>query len=108
MPGRFAVLCSGSAIVFAGCGGLSHDGEGAIGAAGTGGLAGKSEAGGSGVAAGETGFAGAGGAPVCTGGEVPILCDGECIDSNQDNANCGTCGHVCASPAACTFGSCRR
>ncbi|HTQ06143.1 MAG TPA: hypothetical protein VMI54_19915 [Polyangiaceae bacterium] len=104
--GRFIVPCAVGPIVFAACGGLSHDGRGPMGIAGTGGLAGASGASSS-TSAGEAGLAGAGGVPACTGGEAPVLCDGYCVDSNQDNANCGTCGHVCAHPSVCMFGICQ-
>ena len=42
---------------------------------------------------------------VCT-----ALCDGECVDTNNDPSHCGGCGEVCPSPtggeATCSAGSC--
>jgi hypothetical protein len=29
------------------------------------------------------------------------------VDSQTDNANCGTCGNVCVSPKSCTAGKCQ-
>lgn len=122
------MLFVSAAIVFAGCGGSSHDvyvakcdsncagqegagatssaGEGPTGASGAAGVADEG-AGGNGGSSGEIGAAGNGGAPVCTGGEAPLFCDGKCFDSNQDNANCGECGHVCVAPATCIYGICQ-
>jgi hypothetical protein len=34
------------------------------------------------------------------------VCGGACTDLQIDPANCGTCGHVCASGASCNNGSC--
>jgi VWD domain-containing protein len=38
--------------------------------------------------------------PVCS------ACDGGCADLQNDAANCGACGNVCAPGVACTAGSC--
>lgn len=80
---RFALPCVGAVIMFAGCGGRSHEFR---------------EGGGAG--------AGEGGAPLCVGGEAPLLCDGKCVDSNQDDANCGRCDHACTGAATCGGGDC--
>ena len=34
------------------------------------------------------------------------LCSGACADTSRDNANCGGCGHTCASPQTCDAGGC--
>jgi hypothetical protein len=33
-------------------------------------------------------------------------CGGECVNTSRDNANCGTCGHTCASGDVCSAGTC--
>jgi hypothetical protein len=43
------------------------------------------------------------GSCMCTGGLVP--CNGHCIDTQTDPANCGSCGHSCASNQ-CASGLC--
>lgn len=39
----------------------------------------------------------------CSVGE---RCGEECVDTNTDQANCGTCGNACSDGAACQDGSC--
>ena len=41
----------------------------------------------------------------CTGGQT--LCGTGCVDTNTNNANCGTCGNACASPRTCGAGTCQ-
>lgn len=55
---------------------------------------------------------------ICAGGECRcpdglLLCDGECIDPQSDNQNCGACGVVCrfadarcTSSVSCSAGAC--
>jgi len=35
-----------------------------------------------------------------------MSCDGTCISTTTDNANCGTCGNVCAAGTTCLNGTC--
>ena len=38
-------------------------------------------------------------------GDIPCVeCNGVCVDLENDDDNCGACGHVCKAPE--TFGSC--
>src|SRR5690349_1643633 len=39
-------------------------------------------------------------------GGTQIMCGGRCIDPLNNNVNCGTCGHACASGFACIAGAC--
>ena len=41
----------------------------------------------------------------CCGG---VVCGASCANLNVDNANCGACGHACASDESCTAGACAR
>lgn len=41
---------------------------------------------------------------VCGCGAGKSLCNGQCIDTQMDNANCGGCGLAC--PSGCTAGEC--
>lgn len=34
------------------------------------------------------------------------ICDGECIDLQQDDENCGSCGHGCGTNGSCVGGTC--
>ncbi|HET9300036.1 MAG TPA: hypothetical protein VFO11_08825, partial [Candidatus Polarisedimenticolaceae bacterium] len=34
------------------------------------------------------------------------LCDGACVDAENDNDNCGTCGNACGTSACCFEGAC--
>jgi len=34
------------------------------------------------------------------------LCDGQCVDLNSSDANCGSCGNSCDATSDCTQGSC--
>jgi hypothetical protein len=40
----------------------------------------------------------------CTGGKVS--CDGDCVNTSNDENNCGSCGNVCASGKTCVDSSC--
>lgn len=40
----------------------------------------------------------------CATGELE--CDGECIDPNSDQTNCGACGTMCDSRSTCVEGAC--
>ncbi len=42
-------------------------------------------------------------AVVATASEV---CNNQCVDTNTDNNNCGTCGNVCQSGSTCNDGQC--
>ena len=44
------------------------------------------------------------GACVCPG--QLKACNGACVDTKTDPANCGTCGNVCGSDQACSNGTC--
>jgi hypothetical protein len=33
-------------------------------------------------------------------------CGGECVSTSRDTANCGSCGHACASDEVCSAGTC--
>ncbi len=35
------------------------------------------------------------------------LCGAVCVDAQNDAANCGTCGHACATGQSCVTGACR-
>src|SRR6266568_3047747 len=35
------------------------------------------------------------------------VCNGVPTDTKTDKANCGSCGHACASTATCTYGTCQ-
>jgi hypothetical protein len=35
------------------------------------------------------------------------VCDGRCIDTTRDLANCGGCGKPCAAGQTCRAGTCR-
>jgi hypothetical protein len=35
-----------------------------------------------------------------------MVCDGTCVDTQSDPANCGTCGHACDASDACVAGQC--
>jgi len=79
---------------------------GAGGAGGMGGMGGAAPpAGGS---SGQGGAVGAGGAPggqyECAPGQA--ACDGVCINSMIDPANCGACGVVCSPGFSCMQGAC--
>lgn len=43
--------------------------------------------------------------PLCQNGKV--RCGNACIDTNQDNDNCGQCGAVCRPNESCCAGNCR-
>ncbi len=34
------------------------------------------------------------------------LCSGSCVDTMNDSANCGTCGHACGAASSCVMGAC--
>jgi hypothetical protein len=45
--------------------------------------------------------------PGCDGG-APSRCGAACVNRDHDNANCGTCGRVCAGTfSECVFGVCQ-
>jgi hypothetical protein len=46
---------------------------------------------------------------VCAGcpSETPTACNGGCINTNNDNLNCGACGTVCHGGTTCVNGSCQ-
>jgi len=48
--------------------------------------------------------AGAPDAGACPGA---LTCNGRCVDSQTDSANCGACGRLCASPDFCVAGVCQ-
>lgn len=58
---------------------------------------------GSGAAGGE-GAAGGSSPEGCPSGSTE--CDGVCVNTDSDNANCGTCGNACGESEACSEGSC--
>lgn len=41
----------------------------------------------------------------CSSGQT--CCNGTCVDTRNDEANCGSCGAVCASGQTCCSGACR-
>ena len=43
-------------------------------------------------------------APSCGAGQV--LCNGACVNTQTDNANCGACGRACAAGEVCSLGAC--
>jgi hypothetical protein len=43
-------------------------------------------------------------APPCPSGSS--RCNGVCIDTNGDNANCGSCGNACLLPTSCSAAQC--
>ena len=47
---------------------------------------------------------GEGGNASCTGTQT--FCTDKCVETASDNANCGTCGHACASGFTCSGGNC--
>lgn len=40
----------------------------------------------------------------CPAGKT--ACAGDCVDTNLDSRNCGSCGHACATDAVCSGGQC--
>jgi stigma-specific protein Stig1 len=44
------------------------------------------------------------GSCVCPSGQTE--CGGACVDTSSDEANCGSCGHACASGETCESGVC--
>jgi hypothetical protein len=54
------------------------------------------------------GTAGSTGDTTTTGGCSPdeVACDGACVKLATDPANCGKCGHACASMEVCTQSAC--
>jgi hypothetical protein len=44
-------------------------------------------------------------APVCEGA-TRTLCEGVCIDTSSDDANCGACGVACDALSGCVAGAC--
>lgn len=44
------------------------------------------------------------GLPACAAGEM--RCDGACVATETDHANCGTCGNACAEAEVCLAGVC--
>ena len=92
-------------------------------AGGAGGMAGAGIGGNGGSSGGTGGAAGFGIPPVtcgsvmCTGGQLCVnracvcpsyqtLCNGQCIPTSMDPANCGACGTVCTGNLACSGGTC--
>lgn len=39
--------------------------------------------------------------------ETPTACNGGCVDTSDDNNNCGACGEVCFGGTTCVNGSCQ-
>lgn len=35
-----------------------------------------------------------------------MTCQGSCVDTKSDPANCGSCGHACSNGQVCTIGTC--
>ncbi len=56
----------------------------------------------------DTGGGGGGdaGAGSCDGGATVQACNGICIDTNEDESNCGACGNACAPGQQCSAGMC--
>lgn len=50
--------------------------------------------------------AGGGGTPTCGSGQA--LCGTACVALSSDPANCGVCGHQCASGFTCLAGNCQQ
>ena len=46
-----------------------------------------------------------GGANACPAGQS--YCDGKCIDTTEDDENCGACANVCSNARHCASGSCQ-
>ncbi|MFT4039177.1 MAG: hypothetical protein QM692_13405 [Thermomicrobiales bacterium] len=50
---------------------------------------------------------GCGGTLQCGGCDLDLsCCTGQCVNLQDDDANCGTCGNVCVPPATCGDGRC--
>src|SRR5262245_11825583 len=56
--------------------------------------------------AGTGGTAGTAGAPSCTAPNQ--ACNGSCVNTSVDPANCGSCGTACVVGEACQAGRCTR
>lgn len=39
--------------------------------------------------------------------QIGMTCSGRCVDTNNDDQNCGTCDHACPSGTRCAGGACR-
>lgn len=89
-----------------GAGGSGSEGgqSGASGEAGQGGVGqGGAGQGGAGQGGAGQGGAGQGGSGPC---ELPLsYCDGACVDLQNDEFNCGFCGHICPT-GVCQSGAC--
>ncbi|WP_199873496.1 hypothetical protein [Ideonella sp. A 288] len=42
--------------------------------------------------------------PTCRSGQT--ACGNRCVDTQTDNAHCGSCGHACSAGAQCSAGAC--
>ena len=73
-----------------GCGGSTASTSGTGGAATT--------------STGTTGKGGGDAGPTC--GTSSTLCDGSCVETQNDPANCGACGTVCPTGQVCSVGQC--
>jgi expansin (peptidoglycan-binding protein) len=86
-------------------GSFGTGGASASGGTGFGGVGGSSGSGGSGVggSAGDAPLGGAAGSASC-GALMP--CNGQCVSTADDPANCGTCGNACGAEQTCVGGMC--
>jgi Alpha-L-arabinofuranosidase B, catalytic/Stigma-specific protein, Stig1 len=98
---------SGSLAGSTGVSGGSGDSSSSGGSGNTtsaGGSGNTSSVGGSGdTSSAGSGNASSGGGSSCASG---TLCNGTCVTTSSDNANCGACAHACASDQTCQTGTC--
>lgn len=92
------LVCLGSSCSCEPVGAL--DGGSGLDGGGTGGAAG----GGAGGGGGGTGASGGGGGVTC--GQYETACNGRCLATVNDPANCGACGRACQGSEVCTSGQC--
>ncbi len=97
------------------CDGSSEGGEGGEGGADDGAGGTSSNSGGSSGTVGAAGASGGSGESCADGcGDDETCCDGECVDTSSDAANCGACGKACEGDNAelacvdskCSIASC--
>ncbi|MBK7581929.1 MAG: hypothetical protein IPI67_17195 [Myxococcales bacterium] len=107
--------CGGDSFVpSSGTGGSGAEDGGVTGGTSAGGAGGTATGGTSGGGSGGTATGGggqtggSGGSAQC--GQNQTLCDGVCVNTSNDLANCGACGQACSDPvngkASCSSGAC--